>query len=343
MKVAHIGSNSVHVRHFVAALQTQDVTNILVAEETCLFEGIEKELVISYRKLSPRILRKNKDLIKAYFRTEKPDVLHIHQLNRLAFFVSNIAKSLNIPVVSTAWGSDVLLIPKKNFFFRYLTKRTIKNSRIVTADAEVMIEAMKQLVPNGVEYKKVQYGIDPVQSNETKEKILFSNRLHKPLYRIDQIVHYFAGTREAFPDYKLVIGASGDETDVLKALVKQYEMEDSVEFVGWLTSNQNKNWYAKSEFYVSIPSSDGTSVSLLEAISACCIPIVSDLPANREWVTDKENGVIEQQGENPLLVALSGNFGDSCKANADKVNSIASREATIPQFISYYEQSVNNK
>jgi glycosyltransferase involved in cell wall biosynthesis len=343
MKVAHIGSNSVHVRHFVAALQTQDVTNILVAEETCLFEGIEKELVISYRKLSPRILRKNKDLIKTYFLAEKPDVLHIHQLNRLAFFVSNIAKSLHIPVVSTAWGSDVLLIPKKNFFFRYLTKKTIKNSRIVTADAEVMIEAMKHLVPHGVEYKKVQYGIDPVQSNETKEKILFSNRLHKPLYRIDQIVHYFAGTRKAFPDYKLVIGASGDETENLKTLVKQYEMEDSVEFVGWLTSNQNKNWYAKSEFYVSIPSSDGTSVSLLEAISACCIPIVSDLPANKEWVTDKENGVIERLGENPLLTALSGNFGDSCKANAGKVNNIASRESTIPQFISYYEQSVNNK
>lgn len=341
MKIVHVGSNSVHVKQFVSALKdNHQITNHLIAEETCSFSGVDEELVVSYRKLSLGLILQNKKRVKAFLMKERPDVLHIHQLNRLAYFVSGIARALKIPILSTAWGSDVLLIPQQNTLFKFLIKRTIKRSQIVTADAEIMIEAMKSLVPNGVEYRKVQYGIETVKGNEVKEKIIFSNRLHKPLYRIDQIVHYFSEVHSEFPTYKLVIGATGDETETLKSLVKSYNLEESVEFVGWLTHDQNKDWYAKSAYYISIPSSDGTSVSLLEAISAGCIPIVSDLPANREWVEDGKTGIIEQKGINPMVQALSLSFGNHMKENADRVDRLANRVNTIPQFISYYERCI---
>lgn len=342
MKIVHVGSNSVHVQHFVAALkENYQITNHLIAEETCDFGGVDEELVVSYRTLSLRIILENKKRVKAFLMKERPDVLHIHQLNRLAYFVSQIAKSLKIPILSTAWGSDVLLIPQQNVVFKVLIKRTIKRSKIVTADAEIMIDAMKSLVPTGVEYQKVQYGIETMKGNEVKEKIIFSNRLHKPLYRIDQIVHYFADVHSEFPAYKLVVGATGDETETLKSLVKSYNLEESIEFVGWLTHDQNKDWYAKSAYYISIPSSDGTSVSLLEAISAGCIPIVSDLPANREWVEDGKTGIIEQKGSNPIARALTTSFGNHIEENSTKVDRLASRVYTIPQFISFYEHCIN--
>lgn len=342
MKIVHVGSNSVHVKQFVAALKdNHQITNQLITEETCGFGGVDEELVVSYRKLSLRLILQNKKQVKAFLMKERPDVLHIHQLNRLAYFVSQIAKSLKIPIISTAWGSDVLLIPQQNAVFKFLIKSTIKRSKIVTADAEIMIEAMKSLVPKGVEYRKVQYGIETVKGNESKEKIIFSNRLHKPLYRIDQIVHYFSEVHSEFPTYKLVIGATGDETEKLKSLVKSNSLEEFVEFVGWLTNDQNKAWYAKSAYYISIPSSDGTSVSLLEAISAGCIPIVSDLPANREWVEDGITGIIEQKGVNPIIRALTTSFGNHIEENSAKVDRLASRVYTIPQFILYYEHCIN--
>jgi L-malate glycosyltransferase len=45
-----------------------------------------------------------------------------------------------------------------------------------------------------------------------------------------------------------------------------------------------------AEVFVSVPSSDATSVALLQAMAAGCFPIVSDLPAQRELVEDGVNG-----------------------------------------------------
>ncbi len=45
-----------------------------------------------------------------------------------------------------------------------------------------------------------------------------------------------------------------------------------------------------AEVFVSVPSSDGTSVALLQAMAAGCFPIVSDLPTQRELVEDGVNG-----------------------------------------------------
>jgi glycosyltransferase involved in cell wall biosynthesis len=38
--------------------------------------------------------------------------------------------------------------------------------------------------------------------------------------------------------------------------------------------------------------SDTTSVSLLEAMACGLFPVVSDIPANREWIEDNKNGAL---------------------------------------------------
>src|SRR6266849_6707153 len=58
--------------------------------------------------------------------------------------------------------------------------------------------------------------------------------------------------------------------------------------------------------YVSVPSSDGTSVTLLEAMAAGAYPIVSDLPANREWVNAEGGAVVTTRQVAPLVGAIVG-------------------------------------
>jgi glycosyltransferase involved in cell wall biosynthesis len=48
----------------------------------------------------------------------------------------------------------------------------------------------------------------------------------------------------------------------------------------------------KADIYVSTSLYDGTSVSLLEAMASGCFPVVSDIPSNREWIRDGENGFL---------------------------------------------------
>jgi len=341
MKVAHIGSNSVHVSRFIEALNTHAVEQVLIAETPVDINFNIQTLLVDFHTFNPFTLLRNKRLATNFLKEFNPDIIHIHQVNRIAFWIALIAKKLNIPVVTTAWGSDVLLMPQKNWLYRYLVTKTLQNSKLVTADADVMLHAMQNLVPAGVRYEKIQYGIDPVELTLNKEKIVYSNRLHKSLYRVDKIIEYFAEASAHDSNYQLIIAATGDESEKLKNLVVDLNIENKVEFVGWVNAEQNRYWYSKAQFYVSIPSSDGTSVSLLEAISAGCIPIVSDLPANLEWVKDGNTGIIEQPNENPILKAFQSQFDNALIENAQHVNKLASRSFTVPQFITFYHECIS--
>ncbi len=69
----------------------------------------------------------------------------------------------------------------------------------------------------------------------------------------------------------------------------------------WFVPTNRHSWmpgqFAKSWAYACASPSDGSSVTLLEAM-ACGLPvIVSDIPGNREWVTQGVNGWLCKVGE----------------------------------------------
>jgi glycosyltransferase involved in cell wall biosynthesis len=74
-----------------------------------------------------------------------------------------------------------------------------------------------------------------------------------------------------------------------------------LEIHDWMARDELTHQLASSDIYVSCSASDATSVSLLEAMAAGCYPIVSDLPANREWITDRVNGALFPVGDNRAL------------------------------------------
>ena len=340
MKILIVGSKSIHASSFIDNLFIKEDNLFLLSEDLCDFLNVKSEKKISFRSLNPYIIIRNYFKLKFFLKELNPEIIHIHQLNRFAFFVSRAASKLKIPIVSTAWGSDVLVVPDKNIFYRFLILKTIERSTIVTADAKIMIDKMQLLVRSSSKYQLLQYGIEMVDSIE-KENIIFSNRLHRELYRIDIIIEYFSGFLILNPNWKLVIGGEGDLTEKLKKKVDELGIRDNVEFVGWLKSNENKKWYAKSRIYISIPSSDGTSVSVLEAMSAGCIPILSDIQVSHEWIQNNENGIIEVFNDNPLLNALKIDEKKSSIINKKLVFENASRDVCTKRFIELYNIAKN--
>jgi L-malate glycosyltransferase len=343
MKILHVGPNSVHVSRFINAFDTTEIeSNYLLTDSPNLEVKVTEQFVVEAHIYNPIKLIGLLKILQSILHQVNPSVIHIHQVNRLAFFTTLVAKWRKIPVVTTAWGSDVLIMPSKNKLYHYLVKKTLLRSAVISADAQEMIRAMQLLVPTG-QFVCIQYGIAPIEPTNKKE-IIYSNRIHKPLYNIDKIISLFADFHTQHPSWNLVIGGSGSETEKLKNQTKLLGLTEYVKFVGWLNEEENRLHYAESSIYVSIPASDGTSVSLLEAMSANCIPVVSDLPANKEWISDNTNGIIfQEEGENPFKRALFLNQEIAFSTNQQLINQKATRNASIAQFLSIYQTLVNGE
>jgi glycosyltransferase involved in cell wall biosynthesis len=75
-------------------------------------------------------------------------------------------------------------------------------------------------------------------------------------------------------------------------LAKELAIDTDVDFVGRIENNSIPKFLLNSNFYISMPVTEGVSASLFEAMMCGCFPIVSDLPGNSEWISQKVNGIL---------------------------------------------------
>ena len=81
-------------------------------------------------------------------------------------------------------------------------------------------------------------------------------------------------------------------------------MLDRVQFAGQVRQDDLPDYYCSADLYVSASHSDGSSVSLMEALASGLPAIVSDIPGNREWITPGEQGWLFPDGDDEALASL---------------------------------------
>jgi len=227
--------------------------------------------------------------IRKLIKQIEPDYINAHYLSSYGF-LGALSKSSahNTVLIQSTWGSDVLVEPFSNFIRKQIAKFALRKADLVTSDSWYMCDVIHQLIGNK-EVVVFPFGLEIVEECKiSKEKLVFSNRALKDFYNIDSIVEWFA---KQSSEYKLVIANEGIEKKALEYLVKKLHISNRVQFVGYLSEEEQKTLYQKAKYYISIPDSDATSVSLLEAMQYGVIPIVSNIPANREWILDGINGI----------------------------------------------------
>jgi glycosyltransferase involved in cell wall biosynthesis len=277
--------------------------------------------------------------IKKQIELFQPSIIHIHQANSYAFFALLACRKIFIPTVLTAWGSDVLLLPKSNFLLKKMVQFNLRNADFLTSDSIYMAQEMEKIAPLKNKIIIANFGIDVTPTNCEKENIVYSNRLHKKLYRVDKIIEVFSlFYTNNNTDWKLVIAATGTETDTLKIKAAELNLEHAIEFVGWIQKEDNEQWYSKAKIWVSIPESDATSISLLEAMACGCIPVVSDLPANREWIQSGLNGIIVNDLESDFISdALKLNLAEAINMNKNRIEKDGTKASNRIKFIQLYQ------
>ena len=340
MKLLLVGNSSVHVFHFYQLVQhfCTEVyfVNSAPGKKHPDFDIPHHDLSFSFRNPSKSL--KTVGAIKKVIREWKPDVIHVHQANTIAALTLKAAEGSGVPTVVTAWGSDILLAHTQPKLYQRMLAKVLERGTVFTSDSYFMAHQMQVKQPKkALDIHIANFGIDPI-APQPKENIVYSNRLHNKLYRIDRIIQSFHCFSSQHPDWKLVVAGIGTETEALKQMVVDLKLEDKVNFVGWLSKEENHQWYAKSKLYVSVPESDATSMSLLEAMSAGCVPVVSNLPANLEWITPEFNGIVVTDINSDFISqGLKMDQQDVMAVNQKIIALHGTKEINSQKFIAVYK------
>jgi L-malate glycosyltransferase len=342
-----LGSASVHVERFVRGLCAAGRPVVLATHGALALGEVPGLLHQSTIDLRVASLTARRD-IRALIQRWRPGLVHAHQANSVSWHA--VAAAAPLPVVVTLWGSDVLHTPQRSPAHRWLVRRALRGASAWTADAQVLLQAATGLAGLGPLQRWIPMGLDSIVptvfDGAPRLPRMLSCRLHKPLYRIDAILRAFARLPACHADWVLEIAAAGTETVALQKLAAELQLGVRVVFSGMLSHDALQQAYQRSTLFVSVPTSDGTSVSLLEAMAAGCLPVLSDLPANREWVQDGKGAVLcadvaQLHGDLLRAIALSRSsqwLESGQQANLQMVRTHALYSRNIEQFVALHDE-----
>ncbi len=298
--------------------------------------------VTNFSLRKPWLISRNISVIRGHIKSFNPDIIHVQQAGTEAWLTLKASEGTGIPVIIAAWGSDILISPKRGYLYRKMLEYILGNGDAFTCDSAYVASVMQEMSGRrNLDVKVVNFGINIDIKEAAKEKIIYSNRLHKGLYNLDRILIAFKAFLEDNNnnDWRLVMAGDGEQTHYLQCLASELGIDNHVEFPGWVDKAVNSEYYSRASIFVSIPSSDATAISLLEAMAAGCIPVLSNLPANHEWVIDGYNGII--------VTGFTGNFLqramdlDQLKVasiNSEIIEKKGTKEANRKVFIELYKK-----
>ncbi|HEX4508901.1 MAG TPA: glycosyltransferase [Burkholderiaceae bacterium] len=241
----------------------------------------------------------------SWLRGVDADWIHAHYLTShgtLAWMARRLG--VQAQLAGSAWGSDILVAPERSAAMRWATRHVLQDCAIATSDSQYMTERMKALGAGDV--LTFPFGLEtmpPEPAKKVKEPYrFFANRGLEPIYDPARVLRVFARVAAAWPEARLAMANDGSLRAGLQAEATSLGLAGRVEFLGRLDAPAQDAQYARARWYLSLPESDSVSVSVIEAMAWGCVPLLSDLPANRELVRDADNGLVLAQDDPEHLV-----------------------------------------
>jgi len=103
------------------------------------------------------------------------------------------------------------------------------------------------------------------------------------------------------PELRLIMLGNGSLATQLRQIFLKGNVEKQVFFPGQVSYFELPRYYRLADFYLCASHSDGTSISLLEALACGRPAMVSDIPGHREWVPPEVNGWLFPDGDEKAL------------------------------------------
>ena len=228
-----------------------------------------------------------------------------------------LGKQFNKPVVITARGTDINLIPQYD-----APRKMILRAAAEAAASITVCEALKtELTRLGADASKIhalRNGVDlelfhPIDRQQVRASFGWTGKtLLSVGHLIERKGHHLAieAMRE-LRDYRLIVVGSGEESDNLHKLAKDVSVADRVTFVPSVKQAELRNYYGAADALILASSREGWANVLLEAM-ACGTPVVAtSIWGTPEVVTSPEAGVlVPERTANSIIAGVNALFAN---------------------------------
>ncbi len=237
--------------------------------------------------------------LKRVVREIRPDIIQAGPVQTAALLVA-LAGFKNLMTMS--WGYDLLMDIHKGRGWERATRFTLNRSAAFVGDCCTIRDLA------------IDYGMDPDkivtfpwganirkyrpagrEENPVRERrgwgddvfVLLSTRSWTPLYGVEDLAKAFVRAAQKRPELRLLMLGGGPLAPKIHAMMQHAGLIDRVHFPGQVNQDDLPHFYRAADLYISTSHSDGTSISLLEALASGVPVLLTDIPGNREWITEQ--------------------------------------------------------
>jgi L-malate glycosyltransferase len=253
----------------------------------------------------------------------RPDLIHAGPIQSVGLV--SVLSGFH-PLVSMSWGFDLMQDAKKNIYSRWVTRNVLSRSDWLFGDCQAVLNKAEQYGYNLDRSSFFPWGVDLQHFNPgngsrlrkqlgwVDETILFCNRSWELQYGVDIVAQAFVRAAEVNGNLRLLLLGNGSQKEKIERILSDGNAINKVVFAGQVPNAELPDYYRAADLYISASHTDGSSVSLMEAL-ACGLPAaISDIPSNLEWVSSGEEGWLFTDGSVEQLTALMQ------KLDQEKVN-----------------------
>jgi L-malate glycosyltransferase len=273
------------------------------------------------------------------------NLIHVHWAIPTGVIGILAGRLLKKPLVVTTHGSDFRMATENSNLLKKIFLWVCRGARQINCVSELQAKGIEKMGVGGEKISTFSMGIDEsfLKAGRSRgEKLngqpftILSNRNLLPMYNVSLLIRAMPLVLAEEPGTKFLIVGDGSQKGDLERAVGNLNLSSLVQFLGRVPHKEMPNLLAKSDIYVSTSLYDGTSVSLLEAMGSGAFPIVTDIPANREWIASGQNGFLvpineEKYLANRIIDAIRNR--DLLRKTQARNYSIVEQKALWPEYI----------
>ncbi|MBA7576799.1 putative teichuronic acid biosynthesis glycosyltransferase TuaC [subsurface metagenome] len=265
-----------------------------------------------------------KKLVQTIYESFKFDLVNAYTILPDGFSALLLKKKIDVPIVITILGDDLLVYPYRNKWIFMNTRRTLaKATKIIAVSKHLKDRAVDEF---GISEEKItviytghdekNFNLDERKQQEPSIKnILFLGNIieSKGVFDLLKAISIIRNSDEKL--FKRLswrfVGKISDK-EKLTNFLNVYKLRNNVEVVGEVPRDEVAKYMKRADFFILPSWSEGMPVTLLEA-TACGLPVIATNVGGIPEVVNENTGVLvepkkPQELACGIISALSRNW-----------------------------------